>query len=286
MSKVRPGETMASIQKKLKAGGVIEFAKGEYQITQTLYIYSKSDIRCEEGAVFYKKCVPAMFMTYVTSATTKYGGVHDVTFTGGRLVGANKSSTQSNHMTLCHAKNITIKNVVFQGGNNPHHLEINSSKNVKVIGCTFKEHAPIKDYKECVQIDYANYAGLTYASANDPTYDGTHCQDIVIEECRFFDNPHCIGTHTCTTELKSHKNITISECKAEHVSVFAKFVNMENVVACNNRISAADIVFYFPLKKKGVKPHGGEESIVPKACKNVRIADNEMEYCIQEVSVQ
>ena len=285
MAKIYPSDTMTNIQKKLKAGGTIEFTKGKYSITQTLYLYSKSDIKCEDGVTFYKKCVSAMFMTYVDSTTTKYSGVHDVSFTGGTLVGVNKSNTQSNHMTLCHAKNITIKNVTFQDGNNPHHLEINASKNIKVVGCTFKNHAPIKAYKECIQIDFANYAGLTYADKSAATYDGTHCQDITILGCKFYDNTHCIGTHTCTTEDKAHKDITISECKAEHVNVFAKFVNMNHVTACNNIISSADTAFYFPLKTKGVKPHGGDASITPKYCKNVVLTDNDISYCIQEVSM-
>ena len=237
MTTIKPTYTTDKINKILKKYREVTFAKGTYNLTGILNIYSNTTIICEEGAVF-RRCHNLRLMEFVYSAkTTKYGGTHDVIWKGGTFV-CDLTSPGSLGMVMCHSKNITISDVTFAGCNGAHCIEINSSKNVKILNCTFKNHIPEngKTTKEAIQIDFAYFDGLaiTGADGNSPVYDGTHCSDIIVDGCIFDRCVNGIGTHTICELERYHTNIKITNCKFTNIQIAAiKVLSMKDVQIFN-----------------------------------------------------
>ena len=288
IQKITPNMSMKSIQAIFDKAGDIKITKGEYKITTTIYISSDTTVTCESGVVFIKKCLPSMFMTKVGPNTVKYKGAHDICWTGGHVISDIKSSTQSNLFTLVHARNVSISDVVFERSMSPHCIEINACKNVEIVGCWFGVHNPLKPHKEAIQIDFANFAGLTYADKNAATYDGTHCYSIWINDCTFVNVGHAIGTHTCGHDERAHKEIrifnNIYNGHGSDTSIFVKLLNMHDVGIVNNKISYAGIAIKLNAIKAETLPHGGTVKVSsPKRNSDVVIQDNIMEDCKKQI---
>lgn len=237
MATIKPTMTTEQINKFLKKYREITFTKGVYNLTGILNIYSNTNIVCEDGVTF-RRCHNLRLMEFVYSAnTTKYNGTHDVKWTGGTFV-CNITSSGSLGMVMCHSKNITIKNVTFNGCNGAHCIEINSSKNVNISNCVFKNHAPAngKTTKEAIQIDFAYADGLAIAGANSNSavYDGTHCENITVDSCTFDNCMNGVGTHTICELEKYHTDIVIKNCKFTNIQIAAiKLLGMKNVTVSN-----------------------------------------------------
>ena len=288
MNTITPKMTMKQRQAVLDKGGQIKFTSGSYSITDTLYLSSNSSVVCDKDVTFVKKCKPAMFMTRVTDKTTKFNGVHDLSWTGGDIVSDVTGSTQSNIFSIVHAKGVLIQNVRFFRDRAQHCIEVNASKDVQIISCTFSDHKPYKDYKEAIQIDFANYAGLTYAAADAPTYDGTHCRDISIRKCIFSESATAIGTHTVSHADKFHKGILIDYCDyfGDKTGVFARLLNMRAVTVTNNYVEKALIAVLATTKSKEVLEHGGTVTVdSEKHCKNVTVKQNQLIDCYTDFSI-
>lgn len=221
------------INKYLKKYRSITFAAGTYNLTAPLILYSNTEIICKPNVIFKRNHKGRMIETYDDINIKKYNGVHDVIWTGGKLI-ANTNSTNSNVVVLFHAKNITIKNMIIEGCRGLHSLEINASSNISIIGCTFKDQS-IKgtdSFREALQIDFAYKDGLSISGAenNSLCYDGTHCNTINIEDCSFINCPNGIGTHTVFSEEKYHKNITIKNCTFKDITEYnIKVLGMKDV---------------------------------------------------------
>ena len=287
-AEITPDMSMTMIQRVLDKGGDIEFKKGTYKISNTLILFSNSFISCDDGVVFEKHCAPTMFLTNVGYKTTLYKGAHDIVWYGGNFISDVKSKTQSNIFTLFHAQNVTIRDITVQQDYAQHVIEINASKNIKVEGCTFMRHKPPKDYKEVIQLDFANYAGFTFAPAESPCYDGTHCQGIKIYRNRFEKCGHAIGTHTVSTEAKAHKNIMIIENEYHGLNegIFVKLLNMQDVKVAGNDVTRADIMVKLNAMKTETFPHGGTRKVdLGKRNKNVTITENLVDSSTCEVVV-
>lgn len=291
MNVIKPTMTMKQMQTILNKGGRITFLTGTYNITQTLYLVSGTDITCEADVIFQKKCLPSLFMTKVNSKTTKYNGVKQLSWVGGKIVSEIQDKTQSNLITLVHAKDIHISDLVTLNDYAQHCIEINACRDVIIKGCSFNNHKPPKAYKEAIQIDFSNFSGLTYADANDPTYDGTHCQNITVFDCSFGNVAHAIGTHTCSHENKAHKDIYISSnnylAYQLDDGIFMKCLNMQNVFADHNYITNASIGFKLNATKTETLSHGGTVKVdYGKRNRNVIIdASNKVDLCKQYIEV-
>lgn len=282
VTKINPTMTLKKINSILAAGGDIEFGAGTYKLKGTMILCSNSNIRCVAGTVFVKSSSKPMLQTSVSKKTTKYNGVHDVIWYGGRFDGDGNPAA-SNMVNLIHAKGIQLKNMVFENCHALHFVEIHACCGVEVNGCSFKNHIDTKgkEYKECVQIDFANYDGLVYADPGDPTYDGTHCSSIDIVGCVFENVTTCIGTHTVTTQNKQHSEILIRNCVARgrgtvgDYGVFARLLNMKNVFITGNTLKNFKEGVLIDRFKTGHKPSGGTEALGDyKRCSQICVREN------------
>jgi len=218
--------------------------KGVFEPTKILYLHSYTTLDLSE-AIIIRRHPKYVFFTYCNSNTTKYNGEHDIKIIGGKIIG-NGHKGVSNIISLAHAKNIAIKGLTIENNVGSHAIEINGCDNVTIEDCVFDKNIVAKggEFRECIQIDFANYQALTYSSnKNAKCYDDTHCSNIIIKNniCKGFNI--FAGTHTQTASKNKHKNIQIigNECvgigAVEGYGSCIKIMNMENVMIENNTIS-------------------------------------------------
>lgn len=190
-------------------GGFIVFPAGTYLITKAILFYSNQTLWFENGAKLLQgSSINNMMRAYSESTWTAYTGVHDCLIYGATFDGG--SYTRENTLVgISHAKNIIFENCKFintYGG--WHDLEINSSYNVKVIGCDFEGSRKTSADGELIQIDGAGQAG--YYPWDGVAIDGTVSQYIDIKGCIFHDSPlaPAIGNHS----NMAHKFARIHDC--------------------------------------------------------------------------
>ena len=104
--------------------------------------------------------------------------------------------------SIAHVKRYQISNCYFHNmGPKKHYIEANSSGgpradgtfNVIIKGCEFVNNQNISGRRvedECVQLDYS-WPGAASAVSGD----GTHTNNVLIENCNFHDAPRAIGAH-------------------------------------------------------------------------------------------
>jgi hypothetical protein len=125
----------------------------------------------------------------------------------------------STYTTACtliavgHSQRVDIIGITTQNVPTFHHIEINSSRDVRVVDCTFiggNEQA--LQGNEAIQIDHSYSGSGTWFTP----YDNTICQNITIENCTFLDTGTGVGTHSGSSlgslGLK-HDTITINNCR-------------------------------------------------------------------------
>ena len=132
MYKIKPGTPIKKINTILKNENEIKFLKGEYNITNTLILHSNTEVECEEGVVFKRAFNGRMIETYATPGTVYYKGAHNIEWFGGKFV-ADTNKEYANVISIFHAKNVTFQDVTITGCRGYHSIEINSSKNVKIL---------------------------------------------------------------------------------------------------------------------------------------------------------
>lgn len=237
MAVIKPSYSMDKIVKYFSKYKNITVKAGTYDITKTITVYSDCKVTCEPGVVFQRKFSGRMIEFNASSQITGYNGTHNVQWTGGTFI-ASTNNTDQNVIVLYHCKDIELTNIVIDGCRGLHSLELNSSKNVKITGCTFKNQSPKPDadFREAIQIDFAGKAGLSWHGAPDdaPSNDGTHCQQIVIDNCTFDNCPCGVGTHSLSVPAIYHEDITITNCKFSNILHWGiKLLGMRNVTIKN-----------------------------------------------------
>jgi hypothetical protein len=184
-------------------------------------------------------------MTYADKNTTKFNGQKDIALTGGTII-ADGSKKVSNIISLAHTDGMTIHGLTVKNNVGSHVIEANASCNVTIDKCTFDGNKTAKggEFREAVQIDFASFIGLTYASdKKSKCYDDTHCRNITVQNCTFKGFNVCFGTHTQTKSSNKHKGIYLINNTANGIapvkgygSAF-KLMNFEDVTIEGNSIS-------------------------------------------------
>lgn len=217
MTEIKLTDSMSQIQKKLDKGGQICFQSGTYKITKQLILKEGTYLTLNGSTLRRSGNIQSIFLNKCTVKTKGYKGAGKITILNGTLEGMG-SYPPDNLLTLFHSHDVHIEGVTFLD-NLCHALEINSSRDVEVIGCKFLGCNTKQEYKEAVQIDGAYMKGFTLSGSNAKSkcYDGTMCQHIVITNCEFSKSQYrtypsaCIGTHTQLKGGLRHKDITISQ---------------------------------------------------------------------------
>ncbi len=127
-----------------------------------------------------------------------------------------------------HAQNITVTGVTFKNVYGAHHLELVGVKNATVSGCSFtgfrrlKGHENDRDYgRECIQLDSCWASDTSKLSdpnkasdkwASDTLVDGTNCQNITVDSCKFYNIASALGQHHWSSDsrYKNSSNIRIT----------------------------------------------------------------------------
>ncbi len=192
----------------------ITLSSGEYVITGTLYIYSNTRLKLEDGTVIkrsdngYGEMITSG--NYSTTALGGYDAVHNVFIEGGTWdANANLAASDfSNVIVVVHGENLIFRNITIKDSVN-HMLNISGTNKVLVDGCSFSDsqiytgdstdffnagtdddakiarHNPI----EAIHLDFMNKAG------ESGVLDGTPCKNITIKNCSFDNVFRGIGTH-------------------------------------------------------------------------------------------
>lgn len=200
------------INKALKKGGEFHFAKGIYKLTEPLVIYSNTVVVCEEDVIFERHHSGRMVYSYCKPTTTKYNGIKNVSWKGGRFI-ANTNKANGSVFVFFHADNIILDGISINGCVGLHSIEINACQGVTVKKCSIANQTSKKneDFREAIQIDFANLDGLAWEGATEKSkcYDGTHCNYIGIYDNEITNCPVGIGTHTVSNDKKWHEKIEI-----------------------------------------------------------------------------
>ena len=214
---------------EVSGGGTLIVKKGTYNITNTLCIPSNVDIIFEDGVVINKTIdthtkkftAGVTLFEFVPAAKYNkknwckdYNGVHDSRMIGkGKVIINTNKVYQSVAVTMCHNKNITIKGITFENLRECHFIELDASKNVKILKCKFN-NADGYDYnREAINIDTPDDSthGFSKPWAKN---DKTPNDKILIKKCKFKDVIVAVGTHRYSEDggVIYHRNITIEDC--------------------------------------------------------------------------
>ncbi len=127
-----------------------------------------------------------------------------------------------------HARIVDFKNATFLNNLKSHFLEFGGVKNAKITGCTFSGY--YKNYveggQECIQIDCCTDESNVFPQYRP--YDGTTCEDFVIDGNVFEDVFTGLGTHSMMSG-KTYKRITVTNNTFHNVKKRCiRFMNYED----------------------------------------------------------
>ena len=278
MATIKPTFTVDKINEYLRKYRKITFKEGTYVLDKMITVCSNTKIKCQPGVIFKRNCLKQMMEMEASNDVTGYNGTHDVTWSGGTFI-ANTRKEDAIVIVLYHCKNITLKNITVDGCRGYHSIECNSSQNVKIKNCTFKNQSslPGVTYREAIQIDFAYQLGYPYrgnTNVHVPANDGTHCKDIYITGCKFENCPNGIGTHTVCLTPMYHEHIVITDCEFKDIEKCGiQLFSMKDVIIKNCPTALIGVF----IKKKAHKLTGEMVDLSEKDWRyniNVRIDSN------------
>jgi hypothetical protein len=238
--------SIEDIQNYLKrSGSTIIFKPGDvFNLDRILRLYSNTRIILD-GAKLVRKARCYVFLTHTDANTTRYNGQHNIMIQGGTII-ADGERGSSNIISLAHANNININKLTILRNVGNHAIEVNSSSNVVIDGCSLKGNHIAKggEFREAIQIDFAASFAMTYIpDASARCYDDTHSSGVTIQNCNISGYNMGIGTHTQTASRNKHKDINILNNTFTGIGAVKgygsaiKILNMEDVHIIGNKIS-------------------------------------------------
>ena len=290
------------IQEFINLTGILYFPKGTYNLSKIITIKSNTTIMAHPDALFIRKQSSTMFQTEHTETTLNYNGGSNISFLGGKYK-HNGNTSGSNVFSLFHAKDVTFNGVTILDTVKAHSLDIIGCKNVRVLNCNFRGHIidTSNTYREMIQIDSAHAKGYPiYSDTSLAVYDGTPCEDILIQNCIFEKSdsneaPACaIGQHTQIAQKSRHKNIVIKNnilngvvASSGDYGAGIRLMQMEDVIVADNIIKGFRRGIYADLSATVAGLDGstvidGSSTVLTSShektyfvgCKNVNISDN------------
>ncbi|MDO4340411.1 MAG: right-handed parallel beta-helix repeat-containing protein [Eubacteriales bacterium] len=187
---------------------------GHYRLTGTICMYSNIHLYAA-GAVITKTSKDKHLLLRLgiwEESAGGYDGYSNITIEGGTW-DCNYDSCEDKEeeggfvgFRIGHANHVLIKDVTFLNNLKSHFLEFGGVRDARVTGCTFKGYwAPYEEGgQECIQID----ACRDIIFPMYQPYDGTVCENIIIEGNLFEDVFAGVGSHSMMFD-KPYKNIFI-----------------------------------------------------------------------------
>lgn len=260
-SKTKQYYTLRSYLERLEKekGGKLILKKGTYTITNTLYVPSNVTIEFQNGVKIVKgtstgtsKMKPAksVFQLIRPSKANKkgvygkYAGEKNIKFIGkGTVTFDLKHYKSSIAIIMGHNQNVEVNNIDFKNMYEGHFIELDASKNVKIINSSFKNAKHTSANKEGINIDAPDRSTKGW-SQEWSKYDKQPNDTVLIENNVFDGLDRAIGTHKYS-DKKMHNNIVIKKNKILNMkSDSIRVMNWSNPIIENNT---------FTLKKGATK---------------------------------
>lgn len=215
---------------------------GNYNLTGTLCMYSNMYLYAQ-GATIAKTSVNKHILLRLGNTLESeggYNGYRNIVIDGGtwdfnyKIVKEKDAPGGFVGFSIGHATNVTVKNATFLNNLKSHFLEFGGIKNARITGCTFRGYYKnyVKGGQECIQIDCCTDENNVFPQYQP--YDGTTCEDFVIEDNVFEDVFAGLGTHSMMAG-KTYKRITVRDNTFHNVKKRCiEFLNYEDSVAEDN----------------------------------------------------
>lgn len=191
---------------------------GTYEIDEILSLSEGHNIKMESETIL--KRMGSQYTIFTNGKMgdnfSGYNGNGNIVIDGGVLeVNGVSDTTNGMGIVIGHSSNILIKNVTIKNVYNLHHIEVNSSKNVIIQNCVFDgfTHDGSREFSEAIQIDMAKNNDVFPLFGS---YDGTLCNNVIIDKCYFNNVGAGIGTHVTDIGV-FHSDIYINNCKMENL---------------------------------------------------------------------
>lgn len=211
-------------------GGMVLIPPGTYKLaTLPLRIYRKTHLKALPGAVLQRGVAGTMLLNGDAGQSLgAYSGHGDLVIEGGVWDCKGATFTASAMcMSIGHAENVLIRDLLIKDVSGYHGIEINSTRHAvlrNLRGLGYYDPGG-RDFSEFIQPDLAK--GSAYFGGFGP-YDDTPCVDVLIEGCVTGPSgtagttawPRGIGSHSASPS-KTHKGIRVRDCRFEDCSQFA-----------------------------------------------------------------
>lgn len=188
---------------------------GTYLIATPIELPSNTVLKASTN-VTYKNNVTSAYPMFLNGT---YGGTYTARSanTNIKMIGGNVDADSKNTTCIAFAqgKDFLIKDMFFSNLIEAHFIEINSSINARIEGCTFRDmsESGTRSFSEAINIDFfSNTAQFPHFNA--ASADGTVCENIDVIGNYFEDCLVSIGAHSYTaygdsTTATMSKNILI-----------------------------------------------------------------------------
>lgn len=211
-----------AIQAALNGGNKkVYIPSGTYLIKRTLQIFKNTNLVMDADTVILNDSVVEWAFANGEIGNPAYSFGYDgdgnITITGGIVDNRIKQAAlvNSSAIAFAHGDNIKIINVTFKNNYSSHFVEINSSRNVVISGCTFDNLiAPTPGSRECINVDWSSAGGFPAFGG----YDGTVCDDVLITGCTFINGDLAVGSHGKPSDaIPEHNNIRFVDNHIENM---------------------------------------------------------------------
>lgn len=252
--------TIRSYMEKFEksGGGTLVLKKGEYKISNTIYVPSNVTMILEDGARISKstktgtkKMEASRSMFHFVSpkkakkqrVVTKHNGSKNINVIGvGEAVIDLKYANTTIGLVLGHNQNVVVSGITFKNMNNGHFFEVDATKNIVIDHCTFSGVKNGSDYvKEAINIDTPDDETKGF-SCRWSSRDKTPNEDMRITNCVFRNVGRAIGTHKYSAKGNTqmmHSGIVISNNIITNMYNDGpiRVMNWRDSMICNNTIT-------------------------------------------------
>lgn len=215
---------------------------GEYVLTGTLCMYSNMYLYAQGATITKTSDTKHLILRLGNTKESKggYSGYSNIVIDGGKWDFNYKcvkgKDEPGGFVGFCigHANNVVIKNATFLNNLKSHFLEFGGVKNATVTGCTFRGYYKnyVKGGQECIQIDCCTDEDNVFPQYMP--YDGSTCEDFLIEGNTFENVFAGVGTHSMMTG-KTYRRIFVRNNTFRNIRKrCVEFLNYENSAAENN----------------------------------------------------
>ena len=258
---------------------------GNYELTGTICMYSNMYLYAQ-GATITKTSTNKHLLLRLGNTKVSeggYDGYRNVVIDGGtwdfNYESVADKDLPGGFVGFCigHASNVVIKNATFLNNLKSHFLEFGGVKNAEITGCTFQGY--YENYteggQECIQIDCCT--DETNVFPQYKPYDGTTCEDFLIDGNTFENVFAGLGTHSMMSG-ETYKRITVTNNTFRNVKKRCiEFMNYEDSVAENNTmVNVGTGVDISAAGKNTHRTPGYTGSPDTESNKKIRVAGNSL----------